>query len=380
MKFKKIIITILVLFLQLFSYSASFAGKQKEVTVGIFIDTSDHRIREAIAFLQQYYVSFLNLDTIPYRHYFTEAQCNKYTIPDPVVHAISGDGCTYTMFSKATIFFAKTYPDHVHIKTLFAWTDDSSNIQPYAISNHYVHKNDNGFYFLTEMEQYKEQYSFMLNGNIEYIFPEGTPFNKQSSDSLLASLKKFEKEWGFTPIKQIRYIYTHSKTDLARMKGLDYVLSMDENSSSGYADTESNTVYCQGKGENYLHEILHLYLNPVYGKSPVNHGLVYYLGGGVAGSYQDMIRLMNNYLDKYSETDLSNYDSLISKERMLHIDHTINAMLCKLVYEKEGVKGVKRLLGYKTLEDLFIKEYKMERSKWNAFLKRKLSEESHTRN
>lgn len=371
----KIIISLLFGAFLLLSVQTTTAG-EKRIFTGSFIDTSNRNVMDAVDFLQSYYSGFLKHDTINYRKFFTQEQCDKYKIPDPIaLEFTSYGGYGYTAFSKATIFFAKEYPDYVHIKTIFLWEVDSGNMNPFAIANHYVHKNNKGFYFLTEMEQHKDNYTTVKNGNIQYVFPKSVSFSKQSSDSLLASLRKFEKEWGFKPVEHIRYVHTSSKEELARMKGLDYLLLMDENTSSGYADTESNTVYCQGKGENYLHEILHLYLNPLYAKSPVNHGLVYYLGGGVSGNYPQMIQRMNDYLTSYPDTDLSRYDTLISKNRLLYIDHTINAMLCKLVYEKEGVKGIKRLLGYKTLDELFLKEYKLPRAKWDVFLRKKLSKE-----
>lgn len=365
-----------ILFLLLLQTSYA---KQKEVFTGSYIDTSNHRVMAAVHFLQEYYNRFIQGDTIPYRKFFTAPQCARFKNPDPIVYAITDGVSTYRMFSRATIFFAKEYPDYVHLKTIFLWETNANEWNPAAITNHYVYKNENGCYFLTEMEQNKSDYTSVKNGNIEYVFPKTVAYNKQRSDTLLANLRRFEKEWGFTPIENIRYVYAANKEQLAKMKGLDYLYLMDENTPSGYADKESNTVYCQGKGENYLHELLHLYLNPWYEKSPVNHGLVYYLGGGVSGNYQQMMLRMNGYLIKYPATDLSGYDTLLSKDRMLHINHAINAMLCKLAYEKEGVKGVKRLLDYKTLNELFMKEYKLPRTQWDAFLRKEIAIEAMAR-
>jgi len=371
---KKIIFLFIALLF--FASQTVFAKSDRQVFIGSFVDTSNHKIKEALDFLLDYYKATSNLDSINYRAYFTAQRCDDYKIPDPLIHAIASEGNTYEMYSAATIFYAKQFPDYILIKTLFLWKTDSVNFNPSAITNHYIHHNEKGYYFLTEMEQHADAYRTVQNANIEYVFPKAISFDKNKSDSLIASLRRFEKEWNFKPIPHIRYVFANTKEELAKMKGLDYLVLMDENTPSGYSDDESNTVYCQGKGENYLHEILHLYLNPFYQKSPVNHGLVYYWGGGIMGSYTQMIHRLDDYLRKYPETDLTDYDKLISKDRLLHIDHAINAMLCKRVYEKEGVKGLKRLLSYPDLESLYLKEYKLSKNERNEFLRKMIAKES----
>lgn len=351
------------------------AHAQEPLAVSPFVDTSRPDVREAVAFLQRYAASFRKNEAPDFCRWFTPAQCRDYPIADPIIHAISSDGNTYRMADLATIFYARAASNYVHLKTLFAWQNDAV-LSPFAITNHYVYRDAGGLRFHTELEQNAAQYKTVINGPIYYTFPAHLNFNQKRSDSLLARMKAFEREWGFKPAKPFRYFFAQDAQELARMKGLDFAIGSDEPNPSGYADDESRIIYCQGMGEGYLHEVLHLYLNPVYGRSPLNHGLIYYLAGGLGETFLQQLTRLDAYLKKFPETDLSGYNKLVSKDRFLHIDHAVNGLLCMLAYEKEGVYGVERLLDYPTLEALFRKEYALERSGWDAFLKAKIQEHS----
>ncbi len=341
------------------------------LAVSPFLDTTHPQVREATAFLQRYAGSFPKKAPMDFCQWFTPAQCRDFPVPDPIIHAISSDGNTYRMADLATIFYAQPAGKYTHLKTLFAWQNDAV-LSPFAIANHYVYRDAEGVRFHTELEHHATGYRTVVNGPVYYTFPAGLTFNKQRSDSLLRQMQAFEKEWGFKPAKPFRYYFAQNARELARMKGLDFAVGSDEAAPSGYADEDSRIIYCQGLGEAYFHEVLHLYLNPVYGRSPLNHGLIYYLAGGLGETFAQQLTRLRGYLEQYPQTNLAEYDKIVSKDRFLHIDHIINGLLCGLVYEKEGVAGVERLLDYPTLETLFRKEYGLERKDWDAFLRAKI--------
>ena len=78
---------------------------------------------------------------------------------------------------------------------------------------------------------------------------------------------------------------------------------------------------------------------------------------------------MNEYLAKYPETDLSRFQTLVSKDELLHIDYTVTGLMCKVMDEKEGVAGLKRLLAYSSVDELFLKEFHLQPERWDSFLK-----------
>jgi hypothetical protein len=347
----------------------SLSSRAQRLAVSPFMDTSQASIRTAIRFLQTYTGAFQNGRSPDFRQYFTPAQCRSATIPDPILHAIASDGNTYLMADLATIFYAKASGNQVHLKTLLAWQTNEV-LTPFAIANHYVYADSGVLRFHTETEHHASRYRTVTNGPITYTFPETVSFNKKRSDTLLQRMKLFEKTWGFPAAAPFRYLYASSADELARMKGLDYMVGSDESNPSGYADDESRVIYCQGLGEAYFHEVLHLYLNPVYGRAPVNHGLIYYLGGSLGASFDTQLARLRAYLAANPDLDLSRYDQLLSNDKFLHIDHVINGLLCAQAFRNEGVTGVKRLLRYPDLETLFQNEYGLTRPEWDTYLRR----------
>ena len=55
--------------------------------------------------------------------------------------------------------------------------------------------------------------------------------------------------------------------------GFDYNFMMvNAEKPTGLSDAIDNLTYSSGCGENYFHEVVHLYLNPLHSKSPLNEG------------------------------------------------------------------------------------------------------------
>ncbi|VXB60099.1 conserved hypothetical protein [Flavobacterium sp. 9AF] len=334
-----------------------------------YIDTNDSNIKKAVVFYKQYVLEFEN-GSIDYKNYWSKKDYEKYETPDPIVYSISSDYPTYNFGIQKTIFYARAFSNYVHLKTLMTQTDSFNNISVYAITNHYISTNneENKLYFINPMEVNSQLYTSKTNGNITYHFLKTHPFDKNKSDQLIASLKKFESDWGFNPIK-IDYFFTDTPDQLGTMRGLDYYYGMEQIFPSGMAFPKDKIIYCNGSGENNFHEILHLYLNPLYEKSPINHGLIYYLGGSLGHNFNFLISKMNEYLIKYPNTDLSEFETLETKDITLHINHTVIGLICKIIDKKEGVNGLKRLLTYDNMEILFKKEFNLQKKDWHHFLK-----------
>ena len=355
------------LFLLLFSFTA-------KAQVFVDVDTSKSDIRYAVEFLIQYLDEFKGGKYPDYKNYWSGADLRKSKVPDDMVHAITTDGATYNFSKKPTVFYAHSYKDYVHLKVVFASVTDSNNTILWAITNHYVYSDSSGKrFFVSELEHKSKNYTTLKNGNITYHFPVSHKFNKAKSDSLIKKIKKMETEWELQPI-MIGYYFADSKVELYRMRGMDYCLGMDNLNPSGMSFPETRTIFCEGLGEDYFHEVLHLYFNPLYEKSPLNHGMIYYLADGIGKDFKWILNRMNDYLKKYPNTDFSEFEKLQLKESFVSVDYVVTGLVCKIIYEKEGVKGLKRLLAYKTFDEAIEKEFSVERKELDSFLKDKIRE------
>lgn len=339
-------------------------GQALKVTAS---DTASERIRTAIQFFGRYLNCFSNGITPDYTQYWSNADCKRSSEPDDMLYTIQGDVPTYSFCASPVLFFASDEGEYIHLKTLFASSGNSSIVNVWAITNHYVTLNSEPK-FISEIELHKSSYSVVKNGNITYHFPATTTFSYANSDRMLERLKQIEQQWGFRPV-DIHYYFAATAAELAKMRGMDYNFAMDQTTPSGITRWEHLKIFCQGLGEGYLHEVLHLYFNPVYEKSPMCHALIYYLAGGIGKDFNWMIRRMNSYLLIHPDIDLSNYETLRSEDPMLHIDHVTKGLLCKMLDEKDGVAGQKRALQYKTVEALLQQEFGVDAAHMDAFLK-----------
>jgi hypothetical protein len=346
-----------------------FSISKAQISISV-TDTTDQDIQSAITFYTKYLNEFNGQHVPDYSSYWSAEDCKRYKVPDLIVYSISSDYPTYKFGDQKTIFYARKYADYVHLKTLFTQEDSSKQMTLYAITNHYVSidHSTKQMHFISPLTLHHHQYKTVTNKNITYHFPKEHVFDKKKSDSLLIQIASIERAWNFKKIK-FDYYFADDNDQVATMRGLDYYYGMEQTSPSGMSFDEDKIIFCSGYGEGYLHEILHLYFNPLYVKSPVNHGLIYYLAGGLGHDFNWMIHRMNDYLAKYPDTDLSQFQSLATKDIMLHIDYTVIGLICKIVDEKDGVNGLKRLLTYATLDELFLNEFHLQKKDLDHFLK-----------
>jgi hypothetical protein len=365
----------LIVLIALFSCGAAMA--QSVVVTGA-VDTSDAGGHAAIHLLRHYLWCFSENKKPDISAYWCEEDIKRTSLQDDMVFAISSDEPTYRFGDKMTVFFCKTEDGIVHLKSLLSRTDEEGNLMVWAIMNHYV-KVDNGrARFMSEIVRHKNKYKTIRNGKITYHFPSSETFNKTVSDRMLLQIRKLEHDWGFQPAS-VNYYYAADDVALAAMCGFDYVFGMGRHTPSGMGLYDHGVVYCQGLGEGYLHELLHIYFNARYGASPMCHALIYYLAGGLGQNFDWMIHRMNEYLAKYPDTDLGLYDSLQTRDPMLHIDHVAKGLLCKMLEEKDGIAGLKRALQYATSQELLKKEFGVTEQTTDEFLRTAFKKYDKTR-
>jgi hypothetical protein len=189
---------------------------------------------------------------------------------------------------------------------------------------------------------------------------------------LVLSIEKLEREWDLKPIS-IHYYFADTKDEIQKLRGFDYSLDMgNRDKPSGISDDQDNVVFCSGLDENYFHEVVHIYLNHLYPKSPLREGLAIFYGGSMGHNLQWHTQRLSAYLQAHTEINL---DSLDKKNYFIYVDNytnpagTIRGLICALVYKKSGIEGLKRMMTYTTLEEIFNKEFGLKRGQWDKFLR-----------
>lgn len=341
------------------------------------VDTLEEDIKAATHFYSDYINEFK--DGLPdFKKYWSEEDCNAYKLPDQMVYAIDCDNPTYRVLGKPTVLYIKPHATFIHIKTAFAWADTSMNISINCITNHYIKKTQNGMRFIDPISMNGKDWHTTKVRNTTYRYPSYLKFNKKKADSLTAKIKSLEKEWNLQPIN-IRYFYADTYEEIDRLRGLDFSFFMgNRDKPSGISDDRDNIVYCAGLGEDYFHEVVHLYLNRLYPQSLLKEGLAAFYGGSMGHDLKWHIKRLNHYLEEHEEINLNDFENagLRYMDNYSNPQSTIKALLCSIVYKKDGVQGLKRLMSYTTFDKIFKNEFDVLPENENVFIRKLVGEYS----
>jgi len=78
---------------------------------------------------------------------------------------------------------------------------------------------------------------------------------------------------------------------------------------------------------------------------------------------------LNVYLGHHPEIDLDKWDDLGYMDNYTNPRSTILGLLCETAYKKNGMKGLKEIMTYHSLDEIFEKEFHIAKGKRNLFLR-----------
>ena len=341
------------------------------------VDTSFTEVKTALRFYNKYISEFNGKKLPDMKKYWPTNELELRKIPDQFIYA-QNDYPLYSQGYRPTIIYIRPIERYVQIKTQFSLADSSKNIMTMAVTNHYIaFDSHHEPYFVNPITNNLLKWHNKKVRNITFHYPSYHIFNNNRAESLIASIKKLEAEWGLQPIS-IRYYLADDKDELYKLRGFDYALLMgNKKKPSGISDDKDNQVFCGGLGENYFHEVVHLYLNHLYPKSPIQEGLAVMYAGSMGHSVKWHLKRVNQYLINHPEADLSKLDNFWYTDPFTNPGSAIQGMICTMVYKKEGISGLKRLMQYPSYKDIFEKEFKVGTEQLNAFLRKIINKEGN---
>lgn len=349
-----------------------------QIPVNNTIDPADTELNKAVHFLQQYLAEFSPAKQyLPdFSKYWPAEDCQRYRIPDKLVYAINTEIPTY-MLGKARILYAKPEGDMVHAMVMFSHVDSSGNVLVTSITNHYISKQTDGTYkFISPLQLQAANWRTTEFQSVEYHYPAYHKFDKTRAKTLADKIEALEKEWQLRPI-YIRYYFADTREEIERYRGFDFTIAMgNRDKPSGMSDGVDNMIWCAGLGEDYFHEVVHVYLNQLYPHSPLIEGLAVFYGGSLGHDLKWHLQRLNAYLDQHPEIDLNNIDDFYYMDNYTNPLSSIQGLMCLMAYKKEGINGLKRTMSYNTFSGFLKKEYGVDSKGWNKFLREKIKEYS----
>lgn len=351
-------------------FCLNFAYAQRPIFINYTVDTTDALANKALHFYINYLNDFKD-DTLPeMSKYWSAEDCKRYKIPDQMIYSLVGDYPTYNLSRNRSIIYIRPDSNVIQLKTHFYDVDTSGEIYTVCITNHYVKvESENNIYFINPLAVNGRFWQTEKRENITFFFPAYHHFNASKADSLIQQIQHLEKDWALKPIN-IRYYFANTNEELHKLKGFDYSLMMgNRDKPSGIADNKDNIVYCGGLGENYFHEVVHIYLNSLFPKSPLGEGIAVFYGGSMGKSLSWHSARLKAYLLNHPETNLNKLEEFRFMDSSTNPYYTILGLLCETAYRKDGVKGLKRMMNYDSLDTLFEKEFGIKPEQKNDFLR-----------
>jgi len=339
-------------------------------------DTSFAEVKQALQFYSNYLSEFNGENIADMSKYWPASELKQRKIPDQLIYAIN-EYPLYALAYQRTILYIRPTEQYVQIKTQFSYIDSLKNIMTMAVTNHYVGFDRNKKpYFINPLTINMANWHSRIIRNVTFYYPAYHTFNTQRADSLIAHILKLEKDWSLKPIP-IRYYLANDDDELYKLKGFDYALGMGNRlNPSGISDDKDNQVFCSGLGENYFHEVVHLYLNHLYPQSPLREGLAVFYGGSMGHPLKWHLKRVDQYLLKHPEANLNKLDDFWYTDPYTNPGSAIKGMLCSLIYNKDGVTGLKRLMKYSNFNDIFENEFQVSPDHINNFLRTTISDQA----
>ena len=345
-----------------------------QVSLNINVDTLEPDAKAALSFLRSYIQEFRNDNKPDFSKYWREDDRKKYQYPDQMIYAISSDYPTYEMGERPSVLYVKPTPDYVQIKTLFS-RPDSTGLCTYAITNHYVENIGGRLYFIDPLKMNTSGWGQTTLRNVTWHYPPYHHFDAQRADSLINSIIALEKAWKLEPVN-IRYYFADTKDEMKKVRGFDYTFDMgNREKPTGISNDVDNLIYCHGLGENYFHEVVHIYLNRLFPKAPLLEGLAVFYGGSTGRSLDWHLKRVNAYLNEHTEIDIGDWEKLHTNylDNYTNLPYAVKGLLCKLAYDKDGIRGLKRLMNYQSVDDIFNTEFHVKPERRNEFLREKIA-------
>lgn len=335
------------------------AKAQRQFFVQPWVDTTAPNVQKALAFYRSYVQGFQH-DTLPsFYSYWRTKDIEQYKIPDHMVYGISGDYPTYSMCRQIGIIYIKPMGDTIHIKTQFGW-DVNGHYQLLCITNHYIGFEQGGSpYFISPLYMAGASRQQTRIRNVVFHYPAYHTFDRQKAKSLIENIKTLERDWQLQPI-EINYFFANTSDEVKQLKGFDYTLDMGNSPKpSGISNDYNNTVFCGGLGENYFHEVAHIYLNKLYPQSPLQEGLAHFYGGSMGRPLSYHKKKLITYLIAHPEVHIDSMNQLPAPGSYTNQYSTVQAILCKEAYDKGGLQGLQKLMQYESIEAILKEEYSL---------------------
>lgn len=286
----------------------------------------------------------------------------------------------YMKWFNIHILSVKFNAEYCEIKVMFYKLKEDKTPNVLAIANYIVKKENGKFKLFNALPINRKKWLHQKVGIIDFYFPTYHKFNRNKAKQLNSFVNELCENLDIKPIP-FEYYLADDYSEIQFLRGLDYYIGMGgiiKPSGRSYFDK----VFCSGMGEAYLHEPVHIVVEPNFPNKHwwITEGIATYFGGSRGKPLSWHIFRTNEYLQKHPEIDLNNLLKLQTIDEFTDYHYVLGGLIFKRVLEKGGWKMTKEFMNSgKTEEDYYSAIEKflgVKKVDLNAFLREQLKKEA----
>ncbi len=272
------------------------------------------------------------------------------------------------------------------IRTMFYRYDEKEKLlHVIAIAHVFAKTRDGQFRLFNYLPLATRNWPSSKIENITYHYPPGYAFDPAGARTLVSFQDSLITLFELRP-KPIDFYVTRSFDEYQKAVGFDFMLSMGSQVGiRGNNDSKNGIIYSGGGGEYYPHEIVGIYLGPLFPNANgwLTAGLEAVYGGHFGHPLNYHYKRVDRYLKQHPSIDLDDFlrdfSTLDEKTSPVYV---IGGLFCQLALEKGGIKELKKFLrmNTKTDEDLYeaiAKEFGVPKSRLNNFIRKQIEERAN---
>lgn len=370
----------LYLFLCLCSYSQTKNFNQ-DLTVNKAIIAYKNPLIDSIIQLVSKYNKLMFTNVYAIEHYWTDETKKNYVIPD---YMLKQEFAEYNLNEIKPTLINTFYPDNWYYTAQVAYSyfdTITKTTNPFAVYTFAIKNEHDSLKFFPLIDTYS--FKTYKNEKITLKILDSTKDCRYIFDSLNHYNTRLAKLFSTKPIKFTCYKFNNF-AELNSCIGLDVQRNYSRNENNAYCDMYNKIIY--GTTFNsYFHELVHMYVGDQYIATChnwINEGLATYLAGSGI-THTEHLHYLSNDLKKHTEYNLNNFLDLeyttidnTNKQVYTSYKYTLGGLICKLVYEKMGVKGLYKLMSSENSNEALYKTVcqllELKRDELNEYFRKEI--------
>jgi len=313
-----------------------------DVHINPGVDTSDAKIKMIIETWKNY-LKYTDTLGKSYTAYWNKEEQTTFKNYDFLAYEFSQNW--YKRGHQNIVSVQHIEDDLFKLRVQFYYKD-SLSVTLASLINFYARKIGDRYYLENAFKHRTKDWQNKAVGHITYVYPKEHFFDVDLANKMNLFIDSIALVFDIKEVQPINFIFTDSWEQTQHAKGVDFYMGEGNYwKPQGRVNGFNNWLFSGRGSEWYPHEVIHLYLYPLYKNAAQLHeGIACFLGGHLGKDLSFHYKRLYAYLLKHPEIDLSNLFDFYYMDAETNPTHVISGLFTEIAYERGGIRLVKELL------------------------------------